>query len=256
MQFLITSSFSLYCHHHLLSLHSLLYIHYYWWTDHLLHSNINIFPSQVLLHVYYNYASFFSQQNHQPILFSLPILPENSVMRGLALSGEKRSESCEWKRTFPKPSRAISSGLYAQVIWPRPTNKYRENISILQQSEKNTTILVPYYSSRNSVCQQQCEEGLTRFSFLSCRPPYVLLTILPFFILCGRRSETVELRTQLEGAGSHPPSRKKRNQKCTCLTSPLHLRTTSYSTCSNCYSYSDVSVIERTTDLLSCDPSK
>ena len=42
-------------------------------------------------------------------------LAENSVMRGPELSVARRSESCEWKRTFPKHSKDISSGSFVQV---------------------------------------------------------------------------------------------------------------------------------------------
>ena len=36
-------------------------------------------------------------------------------MRGPELSVARRSESCEWKRTFPKHSKDISSGSFVQV---------------------------------------------------------------------------------------------------------------------------------------------
>ena len=44
-----------------------------------------------------------------------PYITENSLMRGPELSVARRSESCEWKRTFPKHSKDISSGSFVQV---------------------------------------------------------------------------------------------------------------------------------------------
>ena len=74
--------------------------------------------------------------------FLLPqlLLAENSVTRGLALSGERRSESCVWKRTSAKLSRDISSGLSEQVIETFLTTQLTDNDDHHQQQRRFLTL--------------------------------------------------------------------------------------------------------------------
>ena len=57
---------------------------------------------------------------------------ESSVMRGPAWSVARRSASYEWKKTFPKHSRAISSGSFVQVNHHPSRQPYHTIHSVLK----------------------------------------------------------------------------------------------------------------------------
>ena len=61
---------------------------------------------------------------------------ESSVMRGPAWSVARRSASYEWKKIFPKHSRAISSGSFVQVNHHPSRQPYHTIHSVLKNCFK------------------------------------------------------------------------------------------------------------------------